>query len=124
MEYFRWAGGGGFLHQGRGLCLCPGPGTHHQTFQELASLGEFVAVGALTPADGSHKHHDGREEALFQGLILCRSGPRAQIRLRAQELTGENKRGGQGHHLQVQLSQGERDVAETSELGACGWGFL
>lgn len=73
---------------GRGLCPCPGPGTYHQTFQELASLGELIAVGTLIPADGSHKHRDGHKEALFQGLILCRPGPRAQIRLRAQELMG------------------------------------
>lgn len=81
-------------------------------------------MGTLAPADGSHKHRDGRKEALFQGLILCRSGPRAQISLRAQKLTGGSKRGGQGHHLQEQLGQGERDVAEMSGLGARGWGFL
>lgn len=71
-----------------------GAGTYRQAFQELASLGELVAVGTFTPADGPHQHHDGRKEALFQGLILCRSGPRAQIRLRAQELMGESKKGG------------------------------
>lgn len=78
-------------------------------------------MGTLAPANGSHKHRDGRKEALFQGLVLCRSGPRAQISLRAQ-LMGESKRGGQGHHLQEQLGQGERDVAEKS--GSSWMGFF
>lgn len=104
--------------------LCPGPGTHRQTLQELSSLGELVAVGTFTPADGPHQHHDGGKEALFQRLVLCRSGPRAQIRLRAQELVGESKKRGQGLHRQAQLGQGGRDVAGTIGLGDRGWGFL
>lgn len=77
-------------------------------------------MGTVTPADGPHQHRDSRKEALFQDLILCRSGPRAQIRLRAQELVGESKKRGQGHHLQAHLSQGERDMAGTTGLGASG----
>lgn len=81
-------------------------------------------MGTLIPADGPYQHRDGRKEALFQDLILCRSGPGAQIRLRAQELMGESKERGQGRHLQVHLGQDERDVAEMTGLGACEWGFL
>lgn len=77
-------------------------------------------MGTFTPADGSHQHRDGRKKALLQGLILCRSGPRAQIRLRAQELGGESKKRGQGHHLQAHLGQGERGMVGTTGLGAGG----
>lgn len=74
-------------------------------------------MGPLTSADGPHQHGDARKEALFQGLILCRSSPRAQIRLRAQEPVGESKKRGQGHHLQAPLGQGPWQ-------GSLGWGLV
>lgn len=77
-------------------------------------------MGTFVPADGSHQHRDSSKEALLQGLILCRSGPRGQIRLRAKELVGESKKRGRGHHLQAHLSQGERGVVGTTGLGAGG----
>lgn len=84
-------------------------------------------MGTVIPADGPHQHRDSRKEALFQDLILCRSGPRAKIRLRTQELVGESKKRGQGHHLQAHLSQGERDMAGSRWVGfslgrgTCSW---